>query len=105
MATAEVNKRLWEVATKIYEDTPEDFPKAIQSADGIPRLIQVNQTLRRSSKTQATRCRVLKDDKEIANCWSKKLRAKGKAPVEPMRLGYAKQDFLDDCFRQYTKVM
>lgn len=105
LSMTDVNEVMWEALDHILTDQPDLFPQHVTSPEAIREWIQINRTPRRTSESQATRMNVSVDDKEIVNRWSKKERAKGKNPTEPLRLGYTDQALLDDCFRRYTEAM
>jgi hypothetical protein len=105
LTTERMNTYLWEALEDIYADHSKEFPKAITELDDIRSLIQVNRSCRRSSESQATRKRVLKEDKDVVNHWSNEVRAKGKAVTEALSLAYADQALLDECFQRYTSAM
>ena len=105
LSSLEVNDSMWELLEELYDVNPVQFPKAIESKEMIRDLIQINRSGRRSSESQATKAKVHVDDKMIVNRWTRSNNARGKAPTEMMRIGYAQQDLLDKCFERYTKAM
>jgi hypothetical protein len=105
LTTERINTYLWEALEEIYIHHAKEFPKAITEVDDIRSLIQINRSPRRSSESQATRKRVLKEDKDVINRWSNEVRAKGKAVSEALSLAYADQALLDKCFYRYTSAM
>ena len=105
LTALDVNDCMWEVLEELYVDNPDDFPQVVENKSMIRGLIQINRSGRRSSESQATKQRVHVDDKEIVNRWGKNEKAKGKNPMEKMRIGYAQQDLLDKCFERYTWAM
>ena len=105
LSSLEVNDGMWDLLEELYDQNPVLFPKAIEKKSMIRELIQINRSGRRSSESQATKAKVHVDDKMIVNRWTKCNNARGKAPTEMMRIGYAQQDLLDKCFERYTKAM
>ena len=105
LTTERMNTYLWEALEDVYDEHPKDFPQAINEKDDIRILIQVDRSLRRSSESQATRKRVLKEDKDVVNRWSNEVRAKGRSVSEALSLSYSDQALLDDCFQRYTWAM
>jgi hypothetical protein len=105
LTNEKMNTYLWEALEFIYQHHPKDFPKAITKEDDIRSLMQVNRSPRRSSESQATRKRVLKEDKDVVNQWSNEVRAKGKAVSEALSLAYTDQALLDECFQRCTSTM
>lgn len=105
MNTSDMNECMWEILEDIYEIAPEMFPTVIIEKDQIRDMINIDRSGRRTSESRALSKRVAADDREIVNRWSSIERAKGKAPSEPMRIAYAQQYLLDECFRRYTSAM
>ena len=105
LSALEVNDGMWDVLEELYDEDPVQFPIAIETKAMIRELIQINRSGRRSSESQATKAKVHVDDKLIVNRWTKENEARGKAPTEMMRIGYAQQDLLDKCFERYTWAM
>ena len=103
-----MNEFLWKALETIWDSGGKDyFPVAVLSREKIRELINLNRTGRRSSDSRATSQGVTVDDREIVNRWSNEERSKkkGKRVSQPLRLSYADQALLDECFRRYTEAM
>ena len=106
--SATMNEFLWKALETIWDSGGKDsFPVAVLSREKIRELINLNRTGRRSSDSRATSQGVTVDDREIVNRWSNEERSKkkGKRVSQPLRLSYADQALLDECFRRYTEAM
>jgi hypothetical protein len=107
LSSAVMSQHLWEVLEEIYDEPDREvpFPIAIGKRSDIRDLINLSRSPRRSSESRATKMDVSPDDKEIVNRWKRKADAKGKQPVEKLRIHYTDQELLDDNFKRYTWAM
>mmetsp|Transcript_24091 Transcript_24091/g.36603 ORF Transcript_24091/g.36603 Transcript_24091/m.36603 type:complete len:113 (+) Transcript_24091:2050-2388(+) len=102
-----MNENLWVALEHIFEsgNARKLFPAAVKEKDSNQKMIQISRSPRRSGESRALAKGVPVDDRETVCRWSKKERAKGKSPNEPLQLGYAQQSLLDNCFCRFTSVM
>mmetsp|Transcript_5785 Transcript_5785/g.8872 ORF Transcript_5785/g.8872 Transcript_5785/m.8872 type:complete len:108 (+) Transcript_5785:1219-1542(+) len=107
MKSQKMNANLWTALEHLYKSrsTHQLFPAAVKDKESIRKLIQISRSPRRSGDSRALAEGVPADDREAVCRWSKKERAKGKSPNEPLRLGYAQQSLLDKCFARFTEAM
>ena len=91
-----MNELFWQVLEEIFIKDPHLFPKDIVL---VTEKINIYQSLRRSSDSQAIKAGVSETDISIVARWKKKQASKGKAPSGAMHINYAEQELLNECFK------
>lgn len=107
LESKQMNGWLWEALEYLYNkpQTKKLFPAAVSSRELIRVLVQLSRFPRRSGELRAVSKGVLEDDSLIICWYSKRQSAKGASPNEPLRLSYADQTQLDECFKHFTSTV
>ena len=105
LSAKEIDERLHDILSEIYDENSKLFPITIDSKEKIITNYQCFRTFRRTSTTRATEMGIKENDKNVINRWHVLEEAKGKRPNLPMNQHYSQLELLIQPFLRYTGQM
>jgi hypothetical protein len=105
MQSKDMNKMFVDCLMRVFDKSPELFPRDILDAEKIEEKYNVFRSFRRGSSSRAIAKKIAQSDLEVVNRWKKKEKAGANRPAFSMHEHYADVDLLRPAFLRYSKAM